>query len=71
MNTLSAGAVDYFATLSDYVGRGLPLLLVDSRPKPSGGYPITVADAAVHLRALSTSEGGDGGCEGKAAETAH
>ena len=35
--------------LADYAGRGLPLLLIDSRAKPPGGYPSTVEEANQYI----------------------
>jgi hypothetical protein len=36
--------------IREYIGRGLPLLLIDSRPLPEGGkYPSTLEDAKAVL----------------------
>ena len=40
-------------SFASYVGRGLPFVLIDSRPQPEGGEPQTVAQA---MKALDDVE---------------
>ena len=46
---------DRLAFLADYAGRGLPLLLIDSRPSPEGGYPAQIKEAAEYMDDIEVS----------------
>ena len=53
-STLGAGGRPAnLSKLADYVLRGLPVVLLDSRPKPEGGYPATIREAAVYMESLN------------------
>lgn len=69
VTTLSVGSIDRFGFLADYVGRGLPLLLVDSRPEPKGGYPTSVEAAKASLLHLDEELAANGAINTYSAST--
>ena len=52
LQSLSFGALSRMVHTADYVCKGLPLILLDSRPLPPAGYPSTVEEALAHLQAV-------------------
>jgi hypothetical protein len=52
--SLNAWGWSTIGSYSDYVGRGLPLLLLDSRPEPEDGYPTDIAVMEKQIEALDS-----------------
>jgi hypothetical protein len=50
--TMNAWGWTRISAYADYVGRGLPLLLLDSRPEPEEGYPTDLDVAETQIEAL-------------------